>query len=436
MVLEEAAAAPTADDVFTQDGPASDIEPYASSDSSSLKSSGHKLGHKKGYIIPVHQLPLVMIPFPRTVGPGVITAINQHLVTVQNIVRRRLRQEEVDALAYHFVNGMRITSFAFPIGIVAGCAQGYRTSENFTFPFWQPKKSSWFNPDKLGPLTGREARYAWSIARYTAYGFVGCVIATVFFGSYSVSVTGAGRATDPRLKDFNQALKARVQEARNDVTPIEQGQRRPITSQEGGMDSQVQKARGVLERSRERQSQKSVTVDDDMSPTSGAWAADDQSSRSSTDGDLMSDDQMRQQTRQDRRQRIDRATLPTKNRDSTVDTNNVTSQPNSSDDASPQTGADSQKQLPAGSAWERIRKEASAGHKKPSQEQRQGRTAGWGSVQREQQQDPTQGDGFSFSNSEEERHLAKTEAQQDFDARLERERQGGDFNTEGRRGRW
>jgi hypothetical protein len=43
------------------------------------------------------------------------------------------------------------------------------------------------------------------------------------------------------------------------------------------------------------------------------------------------------------------------------------------------------------------------------------------------------GDSYSFSNSDEERQLAKTEAQKEFDARIERERQGRDFDDRGRR---
>jgi len=42
-------------------------------------------------------------------------------------------------------------------------------------------------------------------------------------------------------------------------------------------------------------------------------------------------------------------------------------------------------------------------------------------------------DSFTFDEREEDRQLAKAEAQRDFDARIERERQGRDF-AEGSRG--
>jgi hypothetical protein len=43
------------------------------------------------------------------------------------------------------------------------------------------------------------------------------------------------------------------------------------------------------------------------------------------------------------------------------------------------------------------------------------------------------GDSFAFSTTEEDRQLARAEAQKKFDARVERERQGKDFNDSGRK---
>jgi hypothetical protein len=45
-------------------------------------------------------------------------------------------------------------------------------------------------------------------------------------------------------------------------------------------------------------------------------------------------------------------------------------------------------------------------------------------------------DSFSFSQGEEDKQLAKTEAQKEFDARLERERSGKDFDEGSGRKRW
>lgn len=47
------------------------------------------------------------------------------------------------------------------------------------------------------------------------------------------------------------------------------------------------------------------------------------------------------------------------------------------------------------------------------------------------------GDSFTFSKTEEERNLAQIEAQKEFDARVEKERRGGDFSSgNGDQKRW
>jgi len=434
MVLEEATASPTAGDSFMQDGPTSDIDPYA--DDSSHNSSGITAqggGQTQVYNIDLEKLPNVFSPFPRPISGAAVSALGDHISTVQTILKRPLTQPEVDALSYHFVNGMRITSLGGPVGFAAGILAAYNAREGWQFPFYKPKEGSRFNPNSFGPLKGPSAQRFWSFTRYNAYGFTGMIFAMIFFGTYSVSVSGAGRATDPRLKDFNKTLSERIKQSGNQPMPPRQGQRSPIGTPAGNMDHQVERARGMLDRGRERnqqqvQQRQSRQADDDMSPTSGSWA-DDYKSASSDTG-LLSDNQIQEQ---ERKQRASEDSSPTSNRDNTFDMNKVTSQPSNFDSSSPQAGA--RQSAPAGSSWERIRKESAATKQPPSQEQRQGRTAGWGSVQREQQQGSPVGDSFSFSNSEEDRQLAKSEAQRDFDARLERERQGGDF-SEGRDRRW
>jgi hypothetical protein len=52
-------------------------------------------------------------------------------------------------------------------------------------------------------------------------------------------------------------------------------------------------------------------------------------------------------------------------------------------------------------------------------------------TQKEQREGATTGDSFAFSKTEEERTYAKEEAQKEFDARVERERRGGDFSKGG-----
>ncbi|GAB7338677.1 hypothetical protein MBLNU457_5402t1 [Dothideomycetes sp. NU457] len=421
-----------------QDVPTSDIDPYA--DNSSTNSSNITAQSEEQpqiYHINLDKLPRVFTPFPRPISGAAQNALGDHISTVESILKRPLTQPEVDALAYHFVNGMRITSLGGPVGFTAGLLAAYASREGgWQFPFWKPKENSRFNPNSFGPFKGAQAQRIWSFARWNAYGFTGTVFAMIFFGTYSVSVSGAGRATDQRLKDFNRDIQERIKQSGNTPMPPRQGQRSPIGTPAGNMDHQVERARGMLEQGRERNQQRaqqaaqqaqSRQLDDDMSPTSGSWM--DDYKPASTDTGLLSDSQIQEQ---ERRQRANADSSPTSNRDNTFDMNKVTSQPTNYDNPSPQASG---RPLPAGSSWERLRKESQAQKQAPSQESRQGRTAGWGSVQREQQAGSTVGDSFSFSSTEEERQLAQAEAQNDFDARLERERQGGDFN-QGRGKRW
>lgn len=112
------------------------------------------------------------------------------------------------------------------------------------------------------------------------------------------------------------------------------------------------------------------------------------------------------------------------------------------DDASPTGGAsilggDDSEQ--SGSAWERIRQNSASGS--PSEPSSAGgkrgqRPGAFQQSQRPSRQQKREGDdSFAYSSSEEEKNYAREEAQKDFDARMERERAGGDFSG-GEDGKW
>lgn len=81
-----------------------------------------------------------------------------------------------------------------------------------------------------------------------------------------------------------------------------------------------------------------------------------------------------------------------------------------------------------GSAWERIRR--GAGLSASGKNEHWGTTDGRGTGKQRESSENSGGDDFSFSSSEQERSYAQEEAQRDFDARVEKERQGGDFSEE------
>jgi len=436
MVLQEIT---NSDEPTMQDAPLSDLDPYSS------EPARETVDIEKGpdgrpiynYRIDTTKLPRPWGPFgPRPIDQHMLEGLSQQLGFATNILNRRLKQDELDALSYHFARGMRIASFGIPLGIAGGTLYALRNRSTYAFPFYTPKEG--FNPDKFGPFRGRLAQNLWHAVRCNCYGFVGVILGGVFFSSLAVSLDAAGKASDPRLKDFSSALRQRMKEGRS-MEPMNPrtGQKSSVTTQEGGMQSQVLKAEEALNRSRARNAnppsprmQRSSRRDDDMSPTSGSWV--DENVNASSDTGLLSDAQIRSQ---ESRQQADERTSATENRANTFDLNKVTRQPRSfdQDDASPAaSNAAASKPQSGGNTWERIRKEAVAGPKSPA-------NSSWNrpkSVQGEQREGSTLGDSFSFSETDEERQLAQSEAQRDFDARLEKERQGGEFDQGSRGKRW
>jgi len=99
------------------------------------------------------------------------------------------------------------------------------------------------------------------------------------------------------------------------------------------------------------------------------------------------------------------------------------------DGSSPVSGAfpgEEEKEKPStGSAWDRIRRN-SAGQTPASPPKNR-------SFQEGQKEGSILGDSFNFSSTDEERQLAKAEAQREFDAEVERERRGDDSEHRGKR---
>jgi hypothetical protein len=151
-----------------------------------------------------------------------------------------------------------------------------------------------------------------------------------------------------------------------------------------------------------------------MSPTAGneSWSSPSDNSW----GDYSQDTQSRNQPQEQpqARQSWDRMSAPQQ----------------SDDDASP-TGGMFQDDVqnpskPTGSSWDRLRR---GGAPAPIQKRPSPGTPPY----REQRENSTLGDSFTFAGSDEERAKGQEQAQKEFNERIERERQGQDFNDEGKR---
>lgn len=419
MVLENSSDT-TGGDPFNENPPASDDDPYSSSTPQAGPSN---------YRIDIANLPK---PVP-IIGPLTgwndqffLKVLQARIQTHTQLLKRPPNQEEVEAISFWTAKQISIYSYSTPVGTLAGVWRAYNTTATFRFPFWQPNLET-FNPQtfpspRLSIIRGNNAVMAWHFLRYATYGGVAKVVSQILFGSYSMTVATVGELGDPRLKATAEAARQQGQQKRGGLP----GPKMPGTAgspQQGGMG----RGRAPV---------------DDASPTGGMFSEEGASVSPSGFGsntDTANDDA----SPQDQPKRWPQQTRPVP---APMQRTEPQDQPfDPFDDASPTGGqgarADTsvpQPQRQQGSAWDRVRQSAGRGsagrqteYGQPQEQQR-----GWAGV-REQAQSPTASDDYAFSKETEERSLARDQAQKEFDARVERERRGGDFSSgSGDQKRW
>lgn len=291
---------------------------------------------------------------------------------------RELTQPEKDALSQHYAKFLNTQAYDTPIVAVSTLALYRGTYAKYGFPFWTPKADK-FNPNKF-PLVpkqyeGEAVQKIWHGLRLLAW-FTGCkFVVSVFLVSYSLSVYVANTIPDPRLRDYHQAAKARLQQ-----------QRRPAALQPG---------------------QQTPPGFPDGQESSSPWASTEQSNQDSQS--TWPGTQSPQP---------ERAQAPSRDDD-----------PYIFDDASPVAPTQQQKaasqQSTQGSAWDRIRSQVRPGSAAQGQGSA-GQTSTWEQKREDEptSRDAREGTSFSFSSGDEEKSYAKEQAQKDFDEMLERERRG------------
>lgn len=397
MVLEGA----TADDDFSRrdaspDSPASDGDAYSTRVARIADANVQ---------IDLRQLPRPLPILGPLTGFGEATLVDRftrNIAQLSGAVNRPLTAAECQSVAYYAAKANAIASYGFPVGAAGGLYREYKTRAAFKFPFFAPDMET-FNSQKLGPLTGLRAEMGWHFLRRMSYGFFGGAVGTVIVGTYAAATAAAGQRVDPRMADIVEALKG--------MTPTElRNKARGGSRQQEANREQVQTQR--------RDEGAYGFAHDDTSPTG-------------SDTGVLEDGQMR--AREVRQQGFARGEAQSGPRPGTFAMETAGSQPLDFDDASPTAGNEPlASQMPVGgNAWERLRREntASQGARGSRPNASQMGSNAWAdrrgaSVVEEQKRGSTVGDSFSFSRSDEERALAKQEAQREFDARVERERSG------------
>ena len=430
MVLEDATRPDDPSESFTSDSaPSNDADPYVNSNPpytatrQPTYASVAKDASQSKIFVNVAALPKPFLQGNSPHPPFLIESIQDSCRFAQQVLERPCTQEEADAFAYHAAKTYRVASFGSPIGIALGTMQHFRGRKTFRFPGYTPfKEGSYFSADRLGPFRGAMARAGWQTLRLGSYWMLGSVVGAMFFGSYAVSLSLAGRAMDPRLKDFTERLK-QLQKEGVSTQALRRQQDVNGTTQEETFEQRRQRF-GVQARSRESsqaqngggQAQSSTQSWDDASPTGGAFSSD--YADASSDTGVLDDAQMiQQQTRQ-------QADAQSTNRASTFDLNKAAPQRPSTGRQAANQGEGAAAAPQSGSTWERLRQQAAT---------RSGPNAG--GPRAASGQASSEEDSFSFSSGDEDRQLAKAEAQKEFDARLERERSGKDFEGNGGK-RW
>ena len=370
---------------------------------------------------------------------GAITGWNQkrhldifalHAKIASQALNRTPTHDELMAFAYISGKEVRTMSFASPTGFAAGAWRAYNTRAEWRFPFW--KVGEGFNPESFKlpgvgeVLRGDLAKVALKSARFTAYSIVGVVLSNLLVLPYVSAVAAAGVKTDPRLKEFNEAIVKHAKEhraARMQGRGQAQGQQRDVFGQGQTPVSDLWKNHR----------------EEVGGPEVQQYGGDDASPKATVRVEYGDEGIMGQDTASERPMgrsapaSSQRTTPRPPQQPSPTDSSSDTSASQgfrSYNDASPaslssQPSSDGNE----GSAWDRIRQNAESSSS--SQTSRSGRWRGQprNSLKTsEASNNSSVSDGY-YSSADQDRQLAKSDAQKDFDESLERERRGGDFNS-------
>lgn len=327
---------------------------------------------------------------------------------------RSLSAEEAQALAGHLYKLEQTKSYFTTAGAGFGVWRWYNTFESNRYPLYKPKPGDW-KPNKFLFFQGNAAHYA----RHSWRGFVWVYVAGQLgklLGQIIAQPIAANDAqNDPILAQFTADLRdsvaAETMRAKNKAA-LPDGDERKAAWEEW------RKARKIERKPQPGEGDRYSPADDDMSPTAGnePWPSfsDNASGNEPFPSDPVSDAQPRQESM--------KGPSPLSRRPSRRDDEHS---------ASPTRGVqqeEAQNQSKSGeSAWDRLRRGgAPPPQRLPSSMNRRQ------PPHQEHGEGSTSGDSFTSMDSDWERNRDRESAQREFDARIEQERQGKDFNDEKR----
>lgn len=330
-------------------------------------------------------------------------------------------------LAGHLYKMEQTKSYFAAAGLAFGTYRWYETMAVSRYPFYLPKPED-INPNKFMFVKGPLASYSRHSWRFLLYAFISKEVGQILGQVIAQPTAARNTAQDPKLAQFATDLRAAISiDTQNgrDGDMRQRTERNPTQrNPDGSPVQQLPPHAGAPRpwRTTPKPPAPMPTVsDDDMSPTSSndPWTSQTESFDDARYSPEATDIPQRQQRPQ--RPQHSQPFDP------------FAQQPghsSSDDDASP-TGGMFQDEVenqsrPGESAWERLRRAGGSppGQRPPPRKQ--------DSPYRPQKEGSTLGDSFAFSETDEERKRAQERAQREFNERIERERQGRDFNDERR----
>ncbi|KAM0241908.1 hypothetical protein ACHAPO_001607 [Fusarium lateritium] len=314
---------------------------------------------------------------------------------------RDLEDEEAKAIAEYTLDNIHTNASLKWLSVALAGYMTYRGRRTWQFPFYKPKLGGRFNPNEATSIftnkkiKGAYPRFTWHTLRFTAYVAVTMLMVEPAFRAVNFIRTETAMTHDPRLKQFTKDASQRVEQVMSNPN-ISKTAFTGRDAHRGGEDD--------------------------------PWASNEANNASS--------ESRYQSYQSDPAQSWDKVHSSTSTQQSQQSLNDDWSVLDG-DDASP-VAASARKQpvsAPSGSAWDRIRQQSQGAPRQQQQSDYQSRA--WAARSQPESQPQSQSgwgnqdaggssDSFSFSKSDEERTVAKEQAQNEFDRLLERERSGVD----------
>ncbi|KAI9752737.1 MAG: hypothetical protein M1815_000304 [Lichina confinis] len=381
---------------------------------------------------------------------GLINLLRQQYESHSMAVQRPLTGIEAWALAEHSFRAVNSISIFPPLVLAMGLGRAYKTRHTFSFPFYNPNLEK-FNFSRFFFLEGPPAKMAWQVCRFGVYGGLSSFLGLVFATNYAMTVKRTKEMRDPRLRTLNEERFAAIRAARaeqaassgnvsgsahensqygDDASPSsttygESGDRGDdgyyrSVGIEGNNDGMLYD-RDMMNVERRQQASPRPSQ---TSNAAGAFDVDQAARRPSDLDDYFEDDTSRP-----------RGTSPGGSR-STGSGGSVWDSLRQQPGSGPSTsasrrspGASAEGSSPSGpGTWAARRQralESSADGSASSSSSSPPSSSAWSAAaSRERPSRPSPSDSYSFSSSEQDKQLAKVDAQREFDEQIERERRG------------